>query len=126
MIGGTCLGLEAVDGVEAHITALAHRDVLQELGAGPAQGVVIPRKHILRDVEGPATVGSLGHSDSGPLRVIPSIMDSAVSITFRWMVCYAFRYYCTENPATCLLLPAKMPSTISMHCTRLKSLFLEA
>ena len=47
------LGLEAVDGVEAHVAALAHGDVLHKLGARAAQRVIVPRKHILRDVERP-------------------------------------------------------------------------
>ena len=58
------LGLEAVDGVEAHVAAFAHGDVLQELGACPAQCVVVPSKYVLRHVEAPARTRTVLHLSS--------------------------------------------------------------
>jgi hypothetical protein len=51
---GAHLGLEGVDGVEAHVAPLAHRDVLLELDRAAALHRVVPGKHVLADVEGAA------------------------------------------------------------------------
>lgn len=52
----THLGLKGVDGVEPHVPPLAHGYVFLELGLAATQRVVVPRKHVLADVEPPGVV----------------------------------------------------------------------
>ena len=59
------LGLEGVDGVEAHVAALADGNVLPELDDAAPLHMVVPGKHVLADVEGPGRSGQAAASWEG-------------------------------------------------------------